>query len=148
MKDLRNGSCKYQLPLPRRVLLEEKRKIDFYKSYLSLTLGPFLPCTAVVLDDLKPDERATLVYVVEKFEHWLESMHQRGLITYDAEESPETYMGPSVDRSTEKLRAIERLCFNLSAEVPEDPITGGELYIRGALPAGILWMLGSRANSE
>lgn len=90
-----------------------------------------------------PDAHDELVDAVEGFEDWLESMREAGLITYDTDDEAPTYVGPGVDPSTEKLRGVLRLLYNESAEVPEDPIVGGELIIHVSLPSRLLAVLGS-----
>lgn len=79
---------------------------------------------------------------VAKFEAWLEDMFRRGLINYDPDDKPPVYVGPGDDPSTEDIRAVLRLLLNESADVPEDPVVGFELYVLGFLPARILGMLG------
>ncbi|KAH7713696.1 hypothetical protein AAVH_18974 [Aphelenchoides avenae] len=64
-------------------------------------------------DDLDPEDYEVLVDAVETFKQWLEK----------------------------RLRAFVPLSVNLSLDVPEDPITGGELHLQGTLASGVLWML-------
>lgn len=96
-------------------------------------------CRLSLLDDLDPEDYEVLVDAVETFKQWLESMRQRGLIAYDARRQP--YVGPGEHPSSERLRAFVPLSVNLSLDVPEDPITGGELHLQGTLASGVLWML-------
>ncbi|KAH7700454.1 hypothetical protein AAVH_32425 [Aphelenchoides avenae] len=90
--------------------------------------------------ELVPPADEELAEAVVYFERWLEQLRQRGLITYDPTEEPR-YVRPGVDPSTEELRSVLRLRHNLSAEVPADPIAGGELSIHVTLPSKILGTL-------
>lgn len=97
-------------------------------------------------DQLEPDGYKALLDVVAEYEQWLGSMRMKGLISY--EDHSVAYVGPGADASTEDLRALVRLYYDRSAEVPEDEIAGGELFIQGDLPSYILWVLGSQFNDE
>lgn len=88
--------------------------------------------------EIGPFARKVLDHGFEKFETWLQSISQQGLISYDAAEEPPTYVPLGDDLSTKDLREVLHLSFHKVAESPSGSITGGELHALVTAPTRLL----------